>query len=498
MKEDVTLATTRGQADAGEELQQLKAIIAEQQHRLEALEAHSEVQNGEDTKDKRSTRRQMLRLAGATLIGAAGTAALRAIPAAAADGNTVTVGTVFTETLGLPTGVNGSSASYNVAVAGYAGTGGAGLYGVGGHRGIGVVGSGGAYGVGVEGTAPSNFSTGVIGTSGYGGVGVRAISSTTFGVGVVAAGNTGVEGFGYNGGIGVLGSSNATGVFGVGSPGVFAKTSATSSRALFAYTTATNSVAIEARNMNPAGIFSGAAPAISAHSLKAMGTISYGYLGGVWGNSSSTFSSGVMAVGYQGGPDLKLRGSGRMVQVPNIGGGVGAPSFTSKTGYFEMVRAGDGAMWINRGTGALQASWKRINAVRVDSSDGTGSPFKPFRVIDTRIGPIKSAGSLTSVPVAGTGTLTSSIPSDAVAIVGNLTAVDYTGAGFLAIMPGGITVGVAPGDYNPATDPSSVNFIVGQAAIANGFVCGLVAGAVQVYVGDQSSHFIIDVTGYMQ
>ena len=82
--------------------------------------------------------------------------------------------------------------------------------------------------------------------------------------------------------------------------------------------------------------------------------------------------------------------------------------------------------------------------------------------------------------------------------MGNLTAVSYTGAGFLAIMPAGITIGTGVGQYNPAADPSSLNFIVGQAAIANAFVCGLHNGQLQVYVGLHSSYFIVDVTAYLQ
>ena len=84
VKEDVTLAITRADIDAGDELQQLKVLVAEQQQRLDVLEGHEDSPNGGETKEKRSTRRQMLKLAGATLVGAAGSAALRAIPAAAA------------------------------------------------------------------------------------------------------------------------------------------------------------------------------------------------------------------------------------------------------------------------------------------------------------------------------------------------------------------------------------------------------------------------------
>jgi len=85
-----------------------------------------------------------------------------------------------------------------------------------------------------------------------------------------------------------------------------------------------------------------------------------------------------------------------------------------------------------------------------------------------------------------------------------LTAAAYTGGGFLTIMPQGLTTGTGQ-QYDPSHDPSSVNFIVGQGAIANSFVCGLNPsnGQLQVYVGGpplpgHSSHFIVDITGYIQ
>ena len=65
-------------------------------------------------------------------------------------------------------------------------------------------------------------------------------------------------------------------------------------------------------------------------------------------------------------------------------------------------------------------------------------------------------------------------------------------------MPAGITVGSGAAQFSPARDPSTVNFIVGQGAIANSFVCGLSGGALQVYVAGHSSHFIVDITAYIQ
>jgi hypothetical protein len=206
--------------------------------------------------------------------------------------------------------------------------------------------------------------------------------------------------------------------------------------------------------------------------------------------------------------DSQFHGSGRLAMVGRTDVGGVAPNITPffvthstlfAGGHFqhELVRGNDGSIWASTASmvGTNQSRWKRVNAVRVDSSDGGGAPFKPKRVIDTRSGAIKAAGTTTKVTVAGVGTGTSNIPSDAVAVIGNLTAVNYTGGGFLAIMPAGVA-------FNPAADPSSVNFIVGQKAIANSFVVGLGAGAdagkVQVVVAGHSTHFIIDITGYMQ
>src|SRR2546421_11608660 len=104
----MTLATTRTDIDGGGDLQQLKALVAEQQQRLDALEGRPPSADGEtstaNTKEKRSTRRQLLKLAGATLAGAAGAAALKAIPASAAGGDVMNVGAIQAETLGVATG----------------------------------------------------------------------------------------------------------------------------------------------------------------------------------------------------------------------------------------------------------------------------------------------------------------------------------------------------------------------------------------------------------
>lgn len=191
------------------------------------------------------------------------------------------------------------------------------------------------------------------------------------------------------------------------------------------------------------------------------------------------------------GIGLYARASGRLRQEGLANAGL--PAYTPNN--FEQVRDANGVLWIHNTSG----SWRRVNTPRFDASNGSGSPFKPFRRLDTRSGLIKAVGSVTTVTIAPSGSGVSAIPADAIAVIGNLTAVAYTGTGFLAIMPAGMSIGTAANQYNPSSDPSSVNFILGQYAIANSFVCGLsAAGALQVYVGGHPAHFIIDITGYIQ
>jgi hypothetical protein len=172
----------------------------------------------------------------------------------------------------------------------------------------------------------------------------------------------------------------------------------------------------------------------------------------------------------------------------------GLPGYTPN--LYEQVRDANGILWIHNATG----TWRRVNTLRVDTANGSGAAYQPFRRLDTRNGGAarKAAGTLTPVSIAGQGTGASAIPADAVAAVGNLTAAAWTGGGYLAIMPAGITIGTGAGQFNPAVGPSSLNFLTGQSAIANSFICGLSGGALQVYVGGSASHFIVDITGYIQ
>ena len=189
---------------------------------------------------------------------------------------------------------------------------------------------------------------------------------------------------------------------------------------------------------------------------------------------------------------LYARRSGRILQEPLVA--AGAPGYLANN--FEQVRDANGILWINSTHGTLgtpNIGWRRINSLRFDAADGSGTLFKPFRLVDTRnLGAPRGAGTY-SHTIAPSGAGASAIPADAVGVVGNLTAVGYSSAGYLAIIPAGVA-------FVPGTDPSSVNFLSGQVAIANSFVVGIGSGGqVSVVVTTPgTSHYIIDIAGYIQ
>jgi hypothetical protein len=197
--------------------------------------------------------------------------------------------------------------------------------------------------------------------------------------------------------------------------------------------------------------------------------------------------------------DSGIVGSGRLAMIGRGDVGGTAPNWDpnfyvhSSLGILnfqhEFVRGNDSSIWASTATqGATRSRWKRINTLRVDTADGLGNAYKPFRRLDTRTGARKAAGSITVLGIIGSGVGDSFIPYDARGVVGNLTAVGYTGGGFLVISPAGVTVGT-----------SSLNFPTSGPAIANAFVCGLnSSGQLQIKVAGHSTHILLDITGYIQ
>lgn len=207
--------------------------------------------------------------------------------------------------------------------------------------------------------------------------------------------------------------------------------------------------------------------------------------------------TGVVGESNQG-IGLYARRSGRIRQEGLSA--AGAPNYLPNT--FEQVRDANGVLWIHsliQTGGSLQGRWRRVNSLRSDTADGLGNAFKPLRLVDTRNagGPFGS-GTVRYYTAAGAGSGASTIPADAIAVVGNLTAVGFSPAGgWLTITPKGVP-------YNPSADPSSLNFSTGAYAWANSFICGLGTGAdagqlaVYVYCFSGTANFIVDITGYIQ
>jgi hypothetical protein len=350
---------------------------------------------------KRTDRRGMLKLAGAALLGAAGAAAVRAVPASAASGDYMITGCINVET--TPTQVSGSATNGQSALQAQ---GGIGLHG--------------------QGNASTNaLAVGVLGTTKNGG-GTAVQAQETSGVGVQGTATSGSAGW-------------------------------------FQATTG-------------------------------------------WDVQLGQAISGTIA-------DPNFHGTGRLsmvgrTDVGGVGPNIAVQFLTHSTlfagGHFqhELVRGNDASIWASRYdlTGATtqnQFRWKRINTLRVDTADGMGTSLKPLRLYDSRtgspLGPF-GPGTVNTHTVAGAGAGAQHIPADAIAVTGNLTAVSFSQNGFLTIFPAGAT-------YDPNHDPSTMNFSVGQYAIANSFVCGLTNGQLKVYVGifgTTKSNYILDITGYLE
>lgn len=181
----------------------------------------------------------------------------------------------------------------------------------------------------------------------------------------------------------------------------------------------------------------------------------------------SAYSHVVVWPGGEAMPDtssLNLRPGenvANLVQV-DVGGG-GDVRFTNHAGEVDLVA--DVVGWYDEGTGGGD----RMVAV------------VPARVFDSRAGTGPLVGT-TTVPVAGVG----GVPSDASAVVVNLTAVLGTAASHLTAWPTGATM--------PGT--SNVNFDAGTVVPNLAVVKVGAGGTIQVHNNAGAAHVLVDVYGY--
>jgi trimeric autotransporter adhesin len=118
--------------------------------------------------------------------------------------------------------------------------------------------------------------------------------------------------------------------------------------------------------------------------------------------------------------------------------------------------------------------------------------LNPARVLDTRLGPTTFDGQQQGVGVLGAGSTTAvqitgraSVPSDATAVVLNVTVTNPQAPGFATVFPCGA----------PTPNASTINYDVGS-TVANMTVSKIgVGGTVCIYTS-QESDLVVDVAGY--
>ena len=182
--------------------------------------------------------------------------------------------------------------------------------------------------------------------------------------------------------------------------------------------------------------------------------------------------------------DVKLSGTGRLQFWAHGASGAAQPTFSP--GINEINMSDTGVLWAGEATGQ---TWRRINTLRVDRGDGSGTPFAPFRLYDSRTHghAALSAGGTVNIPVAGLNF----VPANAIAVLGTITAVavgsKYKAAGGITLYPTGA----------PRPSIPNVHYTVGSNNLTNFFICGVEGGDVTVYSNKQT-HFTIDIVAYLQ
>jgi hypothetical protein len=420
----------------------LQLQIDQLRSELERLRQHPAVPDPASAADqvgapRASTRRDVLKLVGATTVGAIAAAALA--ETAAADigfstGGPISVGDVVRQQLNgsRPTeagflfattstpALSSNITGIGSALAGWSldGTTRAGVFGLSQTAdGLGVFGrSTGAEGIGVQGSAP--------------GIGVDAVSTSASGTGASASG----------------------GRFGVDS---------------------------EARSSDGVGVRG------TAILGGGVGVHGVGGRNGVRGTTDNVGGIGGSFEGRAGALQVSMR---MMAAPPDRG-------LAFEPGVIEADAQGD--LWFCF-KGGQPGEWVKITG---RSTAGAFHVVTPGRVYDSRAtepapGAIAS-GQNRTISVAdkrntatGTVILADLVPAGATAIAANVTIVSTEGSGFLVCNPGGVTT----------VDASTINWSAPGQSLANGVILAVDAQRRLTIVagGGGSSHVVIDVTGYFR
>ena len=188
--------------------------------------------------------------------------------------------------------------------------------------------------------------------------------------------------------------------------------------------------------------------------------------------------------------------SGGLAPLRLIPAATAGPPASSTHAIGELYTDSNGALFVCVSEGT-PGTWIQVGGGPTGYAQGVSCLLpNPIRLFDSRENDPPSAPARISGPVDGglvqmlqiTGTMVGgvSVPAGAVAVIGNVTAVDAISHGYLTCYPGGNTT--------PTT--SSLNFPV-SSSIANGVTVALSAiGQMDIYVS-QTTDVIFDATGFI-
>lgn len=225
---------------------------------------------------------------------------------------------------------------------------------------------------------------------------------------------------------------------------------------------------------------------------------------GVTGSAFGADATGVAGIGgHHGVQGYSESGNGLGGQFAGLAGAirlagwqtVAPPARTRahERGVLETTPSGD--LWFCYQPGA-PGKWRKLAG---PATAGAFHPIAPGRVYDSRRAApapgVISTGSNRTISVAdrrnvdtGAVVQTGLVPVGATAVAANVTIVSRTGAGYLVVNPGGRTT----------ADASTINWTAPGQVLANGVIVTLGSNRDLTIVagGNGSTHFLIDVTGY--
>ncbi len=230
---------------------------------------------------------------------------------------------------------------------------------------------------------------------------------------------------------------------------------------------------------------------------------------GVYGYGGHANGYGVAAIGR---PADTFNGTGRATGLLARGGvanmelvneGAAPASRTDAHKRGEIVADGNGDLWYCSAAGT-PGTWQLLGGPsRPTAAAATSSLVllpAPFRITDTRsatgpastgAGPVATGAERVVDLSTGWQGATSgpALPSGATGAVMTLTVVDTVGAGFLAVIPNGVTYG----------GTSSTNWSATGQILATTVLSTVAAGKIKVRAGGAgSANYVIDLVGYIE